>query len=53
VSEIILGRQDKVGGSMRGEGKLKYLRDWNPVSYLCYLLAEESDISKLIQNMIM
>jgi hypothetical protein len=52
VREIILGRQDKVGGSVRGEGNLKYFKDWNPVSYLCYILAQESDIRELIQNMI-
>jgi len=52
VSEITLGRQDKEGGSMRGESKMKYFRDWNPVSYLGYILAQESDIRELIQNMI-
>jgi hypothetical protein len=51
VSEIILGRQDKEGGSMRGEDKLKYFRDWNPVPYLRYILAQESDVRELIQNM--
>jgi len=35
---------------MRGEGKLKYFRDWKPVSYLCYILAQESDIRDLIQK---
>ena len=50
MSEITLGRQDKEGGSMRGEGKLKYFRDWKPVSYLCYILAQESDIRDLIQK---
>lgn len=52
MSEVTLVRQDKEGGSMIGEGKLKYFRDWNSVSYLCYILAQESDIRELIQNMI-